>query len=86
MELNKSAPVTSNGNHTNITNEVKLSARFQSNFSTGSYEKSEDNTIRDLLTYPDLIPFVPVLIVLFLVLLMTTIKYVIHALKIKSFM
>lgn len=86
MELNITGPVTTNGD-TNITNEVKLQlpVTTQLNSLTSSDFKPEDtDTLRELLTYPDLIPFIPVLMVLIVVLAMTTIKYVLHALKMKS--
>lgn len=86
MELSTSVPVTSSGeNATNTTHEVqwfKLPVTFPTN--TASDDKPEG--FRELVTYPDLIPFVPVLLVLLVVLAMTTIKYVIHAIKIKTLM
>lgn len=84
MEFNTSGPVTSNGEDINITNEVKLFQLQATNLTASDFKVEDTETFREFLTYPDLIPFIPVLVVLIVVLSMTTIKYVIQAIKMKS--
>lgn len=79
MESNTSRPVTSDGVPKNLSSGIKW-------LSIGNDITPEDSSLKELFIHPDLIPFVPLLIVLIVVLTMTTIKYVIHALKIRSIM
>lgn len=83
MELNTSGAVTSNGDGTNITNEIKL---LNYTLIPSDYKTEDPDTARELIQYPDLIPFVPVLVVLLVVLVMTTTKYVMDAIKMKILM
>lgn len=81
MELNASEAITSNGEGTNITNEVKL---FNCTLIPIDYEPEDPDTVKEVIQYPDLIPFVPVLVVLLVVLGMITTKYVIDVIKRKT--
>lgn len=83
MELSTSGPVTSNGEGKNIATEIKS---LETTLIASDNTPEDTNTFTESLIYPDLIPFVPVLIVLVVVLMMTSIKYVIHAIKIRSMM
>lgn len=89
MELNTSVTVTIDGEVKNVTDVAKLlnlTDTVQPNFLLTSDYKENTNTFKEVITYPDLIPFIPVLVVLFVVITMTTIKYVIHAIKMKTLM
>lgn len=74
----------------NITYQIqwfKAEVHFPPNTVTAGNYKFEgtDNSFSELLDLPDLLPFVPVLSVLVLILVLTTIRYTVKALRIKTY-